>query len=151
MNFSQVLKGAVMKFFMRKLTAVLLFLGLAWMGGCGKKQVSNVLRLSSWGDVQENTILEGLLADFKKTHPDINVQLERVPDTQYVDKLLTQFAGDVAPDVIFVDNNNLADFYPRSLLEPLNSYIQSDPSVKLNDFYQAQVKCFTVKDEIYCI
>jgi ABC-type glycerol-3-phosphate transport system substrate-binding protein len=140
-----------MKFFIRNLTAMLLFLGLTWMGGCAKKEASNVLRLSSWGDVQENTILEGLLADFKKAHPEINVQLERVPDTQYVDKLLTQFAGNVAPDVVFVDNTNLADFYPRSLLEPLNSYIQSDPSVKLADFYSSQVKCFTVKDEIYCI
>ena len=54
---------------------LVLFTFTAW--GCSNG--SNVIKISSWGDVKENAILQGLIDDFQKSHPDIKVDLERVP------------------------------------------------------------------------
>ncbi len=134
----------------KMMVAAFLILFGVGLSNCSKNNEA-VVRLSSWGDVNENANLEDLLTEFRKIHPDIQVKLERIPDNSYVDKLLTQFAGGMAPDVIFVSNENVPDFYPRHLLEPLNSYIQADPTVKLSDFYPAEVKCFTVNGDTYGI
>jgi multiple sugar transport system substrate-binding protein len=116
-----------------------------------KKEQSNLIRISSWGDIQENTILEGLIAEFQKLHPDIYVQLDRVPFGDYVDKLLTQFAGGLAPDVIFVSAENLADFYPRNLLEPLTGYLKEHSQINWDDFYPTLMKWYTVRGDLYVL
>ena len=77
--------------------------------GCGSKS-SGKLKISSWGDLQENQILVDLINDFQKIHPDIQVDLQRIPYNEYVTKLLTQVAGNVGPDVIFTEVENFADF-----------------------------------------
>jgi multiple sugar transport system substrate-binding protein len=135
------------------IVVALLFIGGIWLTRVfsGKHEAPNTIHLSSWGDIQENTILEGLINQFAKLHPDIHVVLDRVPYGDYVDKLLTQFAGGVAPDVIFVSAENLPDFYPRGLLEPLTSYLKSDPAVNLNDFYSTLIKWYTVNGDLYCM
>src|SRR5581483_5151366 len=114
---------------------LLLSVGIgSWLGGCSKKN-GNTIHLSSWGDPQENEILQDLIGQFQKVHPEIHVVLDRVPFGDYADKLMTQFAGGVAPDVIFVSSENLADFYPHGMLEPLTSYLKADPSVDLKELY----------------
>src|SRR5690348_4815172 len=87
------------------LAVMLLFVG-ALVSGCGKLGGGNVVKISSWGDVKENDILTGLINDFQAAHPDIKVELQRVPWGDYNTKLLTQFAGGIAPDVIFVSTDN---------------------------------------------
>ena len=122
------------------------------LSGCaGKKDSRTTIRISSWGDVQENTILEGLITGFEKLHPDLHVQLDRVPFDSYVDKLLTMYAGGLAPDVIFVSAEHLADFYPRGLLEPLTPYLKADPSVKLGDFYGTLTRWYTINGDLYVL
>lgn len=117
----------------------------------GKNEPANTIHISSWGDVDENNILQGLITNFEKLHPDVHVVLDRVPFGDYVDKLLTQFAGNVAPDVIFVSAEHLADFYPRGLLEPLTPYVKADPSVDLKAFYPTLINWYTVNGNIYVI
>ena len=133
----------------RVLTAVL---GLWLLAGCSAKTENRtVIHISSWGDIQENNILQGLITQFEKAHPDIHVALDRVPYEEYVDKLLTQFAGNLAPDIIFVSAENLADFYPRGLLEPLTAYAKGDPSFDLKGYYPSLVKWYTVEGDLYVV
>jgi len=110
--------------------------------GCGSKDEGTKIKISSWGDLQENAILVDLIADFEKTHPGIQVELERIPFNEYVTKLLTQVAGGLAPDVIFVEVNNFTDLYLRGALEPLNSYMQAD-NFSLDGYYPQVVDRFT--------
>jgi multiple sugar transport system substrate-binding protein len=122
------------------------------MAGCGSRNDNRTpIHISSWGDVQENTILQGLITDFEKLHPDIHVILDRVPFESYVDKLITMYAGGLAPDVIFVSAEHLADFYPRGLLEPLTPFVKSDPTVDLKAFYPNLINWYTVNGDIYVI
>src|SRR5882724_2287332 len=96
---SEGFMNSMVKKIMVSVILVLFGIGLT---NCSKKDEGIVVRISSWGDVNENANLEDLLNGFRKIHPDIHVKLERIPDDSYVDKLLTQFAGGLAPDVIFV-------------------------------------------------
>lgn len=133
-----------------KLAATLLLLGTLSVG-CSQMGNSNAVKISSWGDVKENAILTDLINDFQKAHPDIKVELQRVPWGDYNTKLLTQFAGGIAPDVIFVSTDNIADLYYRGVLEPLNSYLQADPEINLKDFYPTLINRFTIDGNLYTV
>ncbi len=143
-----------MKFFKQlaclKFTVILGFLGVMGMG-CSKLGGGDTVKISSWGDVKENAILTDLINDFQKAHPDIKVELQRVPWGEYNTKLLTQFAGGIAPDVIFVSTDNIADLYYRGVLEPLNPYLQADPEISLKDFYPTLINRFTIDGSLYVV
>ena len=126
------------------LVVVILTVGFGLVS-CGNKGRANVIHLSSWGDPQENQILQDLINQFEKQNPDIPVQLDRVPYGEYTDKLLNQFVAGLAPDVIFVSSETVASFYPRNLLENLTPYVEKDHSVDLKALYPALLKTFQVK------
>ncbi len=125
------------------------FLSVLSLSGCSKSGGTKI-KISSWGSPEENQILVNLLNDFQKLHPDIQVELERVPYDQYSTKLLTEVAGGLAPDVIFTEVGNFADFYLRGALEPLNPYIQAD-HIDLSAYYPQVVDRFTVDGQTYVI
>jgi ABC-type glycerol-3-phosphate transport system substrate-binding protein len=127
--------------------ACLILITSAALVGCGNKS-SGKLKISSWGDLQENQILVDLINDFQKAHPDIQVELQRIPYNEYVTKLLTQVAGGVGPDVIFTEVENFADFYLRNALEPLSPYIQSD-KLDMSVYYPQVVDRFTVDNQLF--
>jgi ABC-type glycerol-3-phosphate transport system substrate-binding protein len=141
---------------MKKISVLLafcacLFILSAWgISGCGSQSNGTKIKISSWGDLQENQILVDLIADFQKAHPDIQVELERIPFGEYVTKLLTQIAGGLAPDVIFVEVNNFVDLFLRGALEPLNPYIQAD-HVDLSAYYPQVLDRFTVDTQTYVV
>ena len=141
-----------MKNFRLSIWAVACFIVIAAgvLAGCGSKSQGTKIKISSWGDLQENAILVDLIADFEKTHPDIQVELERIPFNEYVTKLLTQVAGGLAPDVIFVEVDNFTDLYLRGALEPLNPFIQAD-HFSLDDYYPQVVDRFTADGSTYVI
>lgn len=120
--------------------------------GCQKGVLSGKvhLKVSSWGDVQENKILSDMIAEFQTQNPNIQVELQRIPFSEYVTKLLTQIAGGLAPDVIFVEVNNFVDLYLRGAFEPLNEYLPGS-TVKLEDYYPQVVDRFTVDGQHFVI
>jgi ABC-type glycerol-3-phosphate transport system substrate-binding protein len=130
-----------------------------WMGvltvlaltgwGCSNMG-STTIKISSWGDPKENAILQDLVENFNKTHPKIKVELQRVSWGEYNTKLLTQVAGGIAPDVIFVSTDNIADLYPRNILEPLDDYIKAD-NFSTTDFYPSVLSRFTVNGHLYVL
>lgn len=123
---------------------------LVLMGGCTSNEGQKVIRMSSWGDVQENAILADEIADFEKLHPGLKVELERFPANDYVTKLLTQVAGGVGPDVIFVEVSNFADFYLRGSLAPLTPYLEAD-HFSLSDYYPQVIGRFSVNRQLYVL
>ncbi len=129
--------------------ACLALVSILTLTGCSKSSGTKI-KISSWGSPEENQILVDLLNDFQKTHPDIQVELQRIPYGEYTTKLLTEVAGGLAPDVVFTEVGNFADFYLRGALEPLNPYIQSD-HIDLSAYYPQVVDRFTVDGQTYVI
>ncbi len=127
----------------------LLFLAVFTLNGCSKSGGAKI-KVSSWGSPEENQILSDLITQYNLTHPGVTVELERIPFTEYVTKLLTQIAGGQAPDVIFVEVNNFVDLYLRGALEPLNPYIQAD-HFDLSAYYPQVLDRFTVDNQTYVV
>jgi ABC-type glycerol-3-phosphate transport system substrate-binding protein len=140
---------------MRNLRSVLAgFIGLVLLSSFTLSGCSGLggtkIKISSWGSPEENQILVDLLNDFQKKHPNIQVELERIPYNEYTTKLLTEVAGGLAPDVIFTEVAFFSDFYLRGVLQPLNPYIQKD-HLDLSTYYPQVVDRYTVDGQTYVI
>ena len=61
------------------LVSLLLIVGAFGLYACGKRGEGANLKISSWGDLQENQILVDLIAEFEKANPTIKVDLQRIP------------------------------------------------------------------------
>ena len=58
-----------------------------------------------------------------RKHPDIRVDVQKMPNTAAHEKLLTAYAGDALPDVCQLGNTWLSEFDALNALEPLESYV----------------------------
>jgi ABC-type glycerol-3-phosphate transport system substrate-binding protein len=68
-----------------------------------------------------------------------------------MEKVLTQFAGGSAPDVLFVEVNNFKEFAAQGVLEDLTPYIDKAQTLKKSDFYDAIIDRFTVGGSLYVL
>jgi multiple sugar transport system substrate-binding protein len=78
-------------------------------------------------------IIEGVIKNFEKAHPGIDVKNSVLGGggtaggwAQYSDALTTQIAGGKVPDVVWMATEGLRLFASKGLLEPLDEYITRD-------------------------
>lgn len=71
---------------------------------------------------------------FKKANPGIEIKVEPVTDSDYYGSLLTQVAAGKAPDLIFIGDDEVANFVKKGAYEDLTPYISGTtvPGVKLD-------------------
>jgi multiple sugar transport system substrate-binding protein len=138
---------------MKKFMKVLVMLGFTalLLAGCGsnasKKKAD--LRFMYWGDVAEIQIIKEMVAKFEKDTK-LTVSAERAPSgPPYMEKVLTQFAGGSAPDVLFVEVNNFKEFAQKGVLEDLTPYLEKETTLKKSDFYPQIIDRFTVGQSLY--
>ncbi len=111
---------------------------------------SKTIKVSSWGDPKENAILSDLVDNFNKTHTGTKIELQRVPWGEYTTKLMTQVAGGIAPDVIFVGTNDIVNLYASNVLQPLDEFVKAD-NYSLADIYPSVLNRFTVNGKLYVL
>lgn len=77
---------------------------------------------------QPNTVAASkrIVADWNKTHPAIQVQLVQVDPNSVHDKLVTQFQGRTAPDVIHDEAADLSGFAKQGFLADMTPLISSN-------------------------
>ncbi|HJT23372.1 MAG TPA: extracellular solute-binding protein, partial [bacterium] len=114
------------------------------LGGCPRSKQGITLRCIGWGDEAETRILQNAVEEFKKSHPDVNVELSRAPYGEYITKVLTEFAGGTAPDVMAVNAEQMISFASRGVFVDLKPYVAKDPALKLSDFYPEAIDHYTV-------
>lgn len=135
-----------------KWMALALLLGALAVAGCKKASDPNVIRFRYWGDVEEIKIVEGMLKQFEAAHPGIKVRAERkAPDGTYVDILLQEFSAGIAPDVIFISTDHIANLVASGKLADLTPYLEADKSVKTSDFYPEMIRHFSVGKSLYLL
>jgi multiple sugar transport system substrate-binding protein len=175
MNLQKLKKNALTPYFpsilLRNRTAVLFFVSLlVWVGligsGCQPaKQLpgpvrpdqnihKTVLRFSTWGSAEEMKVVKGLVQEFERTHPHIDVDVLHVPD-QYFQKLHILIAADMAPDVMFTNSLYVPVYSAYGIFADLTPYLNASSSdkgraiqtglqadVQADDFYpQALTAC----------
>lgn len=110
------------------------------------------LRFTVWdGDVSLK-VIRGVLQQFEKENPDIEVKLEPYPDYNlYHQKMITQYAANAAPDVSMMDPGHFQALAKRGALLPLNQFFDKDPSFHLDAYYKPIVDSMSYQGKLYVL
>ena len=88
-----------------------------------------------WAMGREGEVIEQLLPQFRKLHPEIQVKVQQQPWTAAHEKLLTAVAGDAAPDVCQLGNTWVPEFAALEALEPLGPNAAQSTVVERSDYF----------------
>ena len=86
--------------------------------------------------------------EFKRTHPDIDFRVLHISG-KYEDKIKVMFAGNVAPDVIFMYPKALPAWADMDALEPLDEYLAKSEKISRDDYFPAMLETFTYNGKLY--
>jgi multiple sugar transport system permease protein len=110
------------------------------------------LRFTVWDGDESLKVIRGVLDRFERENPDIRVKLEPIPDyNMYHQKMLVEYAANVAPDVAMMDMGHFQALAKRGAILPLNDFIARTPGFKLSDWYEPIVKAHTSNGKLYVL
>ncbi|MBL7070985.1 MAG: sugar ABC transporter substrate-binding protein [Candidatus Omnitrophica bacterium] len=132
------------------LTLITVF-SLLNMAGCGTSSKQPVIKVAIWGGPDEIEIINKIIDEWQKGHPEAVAKIEHTPAGSYTNKLLIRIAGGTAPDVMFVESNIFVNFWAMDAFLDLKPYIESDTEFNVDDFFPEMIERFTKDGKTYCI
>ncbi len=66
-----------------------------------------------------DALTKTLIDEYQKANPNVTIKLEIIPNDQWLTKLLTAVAGDQAPDMYDMNDNNIPTFISKGVLSPV--------------------------------
>lgn len=103
--------------------------------GCGSNADSGRVELRFWAMGREGEVVQELVRDFEREHPNIRVRVQQLPWTAAHEKLLTAFVGDATPDIAQLGNTWIAEFDALHALTPLDSSIRASREVSAAEYF----------------
>ncbi len=141
---------------MKKMILLLLllwFLCMLIFSYCGKKEKEGVvtLRYMRWANEEEIKSTKELLDFFMEKNPDIKVKFYSEAWSPYWDKLQTQLAGGVGPDVFMNHANFCSDFIQKEVILNLYPFLEKDKEFNKKDFFNIPFELYKYKGALYAI
>ena len=122
-------------------------------GGSGNQASSSgggvAIRYGLWNKDQA-PIFEQIATEFKKSHPNINVQVEVTPFDQYWTKLEAAATGGALPDVLWMNGPNIIKYASNGILMPIDDRIKAD-NIDLNNYPKTLVDLYTFEEKHYAL
>lgn len=112
--------------------------------GTEKTKISFAL----WDEVQK-PVFDQIIEKFETENPDIDVELQLTPWSQYWTKLDAAMGSDSAADVFWM-NTYLPKYAEAGVLEPLDEYIEKD-GVNLDDYVSVVKDAYNYDGVQYCM
>ncbi len=109
------------------------------------------LRLVVYDGDQGLRVLREVVREFERAHPGISVSLENVPYGSYFQKLLAQYAANVAPDVAMMDFVNFQKLARRKAILPLNPFFDQTPGFDIHEYYRPIVEAHSLRGQLYVL
>ncbi len=91
---------------------------------------------------------EPAFREFQRTHPGIDFRVLHITGN-YEDKIKVMFAGNVAPDVIFMYPTALPAWVSLGALAPLNRLIRKAGNVRVSDYFRPAIATFSYAGKVY--
>lgn len=110
-----------------------------------------VLRMVVWDGDESLRVLRKVVTEFEEQNPGVKVKLENVDYRYFFQRLLSQVAGNTAPDVAMLDPQNFQKFAKRDALVRLDDLFSSSPDFYLKDYYPQIVDTFKYKEGLYVL
>ncbi len=101
--------------------------------GCGADRPERTVTL--WAMGSEGEVVERLVPQFERRHPDQRVQVQRVPWSAAHEKLLTAWAGGAMPDVVQVGSTWIPELVVLGALEPLDGRLAASTAIDRADYF----------------
>lgn len=116
---------------MRSLTRLL---PLFFLCACARAPTDEQM-LTFWVMGREGEVVERLLPEFQRRHPDVRVRLQQIPWTAAHEKLLTAFAGDTLPDLCQLGNTWVPELAALGALENLHARVAASAVIAAADYF----------------
>lgn len=104
------------------------------LAGCGRS--SRKKQIKFWGVGREGDVAATLIQGFEREHPDIQVNVQKMPFTAAHEKLLTAYAGETLPDIGQLGNTWIPELAALDALEPLDGYVAASKQIPLEDYFE---------------
>src|SRR5262249_29421354 len=91
--------------------------------------------IALWAMGSEGEVVEQLLPEFERRHPEHRVDVQRVPWSAAHEKLLTAWVGGSMPDVVQVGNTWIPELVVLGALEPLDARVAASAVVDRADYF----------------
>lgn len=132
--------------------ASLLVVGfLAACGGSSQGSSSSskivLTEMDYWSSDPQNSAVNQLFTLYEKTHPNVVIQRDAVPNGSLLSKADQEAASHTLPDLLLLDNPWVANFASTGALAPLDSYMQG--TYNSSDFYPGPYSTMTYKGHVY--
>jgi multiple sugar transport system substrate-binding protein len=113
-----------------------------------EKAAVTTVTLSGWSAGKtEDDLLQQIVDDFNKTHPNIHVDYS-VINGDYATAMTARFAAHNPPDVFYVDSSIAPTWVKQGVVEPLNAYITKS-KYDISKFYPGLLNAFKVGKTYY--
>lgn len=120
--------------------------------GLEKPKRDITLRFTVWDGDESLRVIRRVLKDFEAQHPGIKVKLENFSDYNlYHQKMLVQYAANVAPDVAMMDMGHFQALAKRKALLPLNPFFEKTPGFNIEEFYKSIVDAHSYQGTCYVL
>lgn len=126
--------------------------GLALLAACGGSQSAangnvTITEMDYWSIASQSAILNELFSDYHKLHPNVTIQRNAVPFADLIPKADQQAASHTLPNLIAMDNPDVAAFASTGALTQLDSYFQG--TFQSSDFYAGPLQTTLYKNKTY--
>ncbi|HEX7113625.1 MAG TPA: sugar ABC transporter substrate-binding protein [Steroidobacter sp.] len=118
--------------------------------GCTRERSREAL-VEFWAVGREGEVAAQLVQGFEREHPDIAVEVQRLPWSAAHEKLLTAYAGETLPDLCQLGNTWIPEFAALDALEPLDAYASASKDVVLEDYFEGILASNRVQERLFGI
>ncbi len=118
---------------------------------CSDKKGKIILKYMRWADPAELKSTRELMDLFMKQNPDIEVKLYTEAWNGYWDKIQTQLAAGIGPDVFLIGAYYITDFYKKNICMNLQPFIEKDKDLDINDFFKPPFELYTFNNNLYAL
>ncbi len=92
----------------------------------GSKGPTGPVKLTYWGLWEEGALMKGVIAEYQKTHPNVQIEYTRQPSLNYKSRLQTQIKDGSGPDIFRIHNTWVPQFPGYLYPAPLSTFSVSD-------------------------
>jgi multiple sugar transport system substrate-binding protein len=114
-----------------------------------KAPAKNVkLSFSIWGTEEQKKMYEDMIANYRKTKPNVSVEIMIIPSADYLQKMSVMFASKTAPDLIWMLERGIPQFLEADQMVDISA-IKSDAAFDMSDIIPSSLELVTKNDKLY--
>ncbi len=119
-------------------------LAVTFVSGAASAQTLQIL--SAEGDPNSVAAIKWAAAEFKKTHPNVDVEYQTVSFTEIGQKIIAATAAGSPPDIVHLDDFGTSVLSAQGMLEPADDVVDS---IGKNDYFPIPLKAVTFNGKVW--